>query len=74
MNKGFIRNMLGLRRELSFFRGSQRLSNPVLSRWPRRAYSNKPPSALLLFCNDPKVRNYDSITHTFDISLCYLPM
>lgn len=73
MNKGFIRNVLGLRRELSFLH-PPRVANPILGAWPLRVDSNHPPSALLLFCNDPKVRNYRSITHTFDISLCYLPM
>jgi hypothetical protein len=74
MNKSFIRNVLGMRRELSFLHGAPSIPNPVLSRWPRRSYSNHPASALLLYCNDPKVQNYRSITPTFDISLRYLPM
>jgi hypothetical protein len=74
MKKDFIRNVLGLRRELSILHGVPSIANPVLNRWPRRTYSNHPASALLLYCSDPKVQNYRSITPTFDISLRYLPM
>ena len=73
MSKAFVRNMLGLRRELSFLQGGQ-MTNPVLSNWPRRFYSNRPSSALLLFCNDARVRNYRSISTIFDIDLRYKTM
>jgi hypothetical protein len=74
MNKLFIRHVLGLRRELSFLKGISEFRNDVLHDWPRRWYSNKPASALLLYCNDSKVQNYSSITPAFDISLRYLPI
>jgi len=70
MSKGFVRNMLGVRRELSFFRGGG--GNPFLNQWPRGQYSSNPASALFLYCRDPKVRNYRSMGSIFDIDMRYL--
>lgn len=74
MSKEFVRNMLGLRRELSMYGGVPALQNPRLTYFPRQRYSNDPASALLLYCNDPAIRNYRSIGNIFDIDMRYLRM
>jgi hypothetical protein len=74
MSKEFVRNMLGLRRELSMYRGAPAFPNPELAIFPRQQYGNHPASALMFYCNDPKVRNYRSIGDIFDIDLRYLRM
>jgi hypothetical protein len=59
---------------MSMYQGYPHFSNGALTHWPRVIYSNDPPSALALYCNDWKVRNYRSIGSIFDIDLRYLRM
>lgn len=74
MSKEFVRNMLGLRRELSMYRGTPAFPNPKLAVFPRRRYSNLPASAVMLYFNHWKVRKYRPIGDIFDVDLRYLRM
>lgn len=64
VNKGHIRNMLGLRRELSYLNSPQ--TNYFTSQGLQVSNSN-PPSLLLFYCSDAKVTNYEKSGIQFDI-------
>lgn len=62
--KGLLKEILGIRRELSLYQ-NQRPTRFV--RWPRSKVPANPPSCLLVFSTDSKVTNYSAPGETFGI-------
>jgi hypothetical protein len=71
-NKGLLKEILGVRRELSLLR-----DYPVKTqflKWPRPDIPAYPPSCLLVYSTDSKVNNYASPGTIFGIDFIHEPM
>jgi hypothetical protein len=69
--KGLLKEILGIRREMSFRNG------PVQTRfsaWPRPTVPADPPSCLLVYSTDPDVGDYAAPGDFFGIDFIYEPM
>jgi hypothetical protein len=69
--KGLLKEILGIRRELSFVTG-ERPTN--FRRWPRSSVPADPASCLLVYSTDSSVRDYASPGEMFGIDFLYEPM
>jgi hypothetical protein len=70
-SKSLLREILGVRRELSYFSG------PVPSNfnnWPRAHVPARPPSCLLVYSTDSQVTVYSSPGETFGIEFLHVPL
>lgn len=70
-DKRLLREVLGIRRELSLLRSDQ--STGFLS-WPRRSVPAKPPSCLLVYGSSASVLAYTEPGKTFGIDFSHLPV
>ena len=67
--KRLFRELLGLRRELSFLKAPQ----PTLfSTWPRTAVPSDPPSVLLSYSTSRRILHYQAPAESFGIGLMHL--
>jgi hypothetical protein len=64
MGKGILRQVLGLRRELSYIDDSKPTGLP----WPSTHIEADPPSALMLFCTDGDILKYSHPGGKFSIN------
>lgn len=62
--KAFLREILGVRRELSLLQGPHQT---YFSRWPRSVVPADPPSCLVVYSTDPAILNYTSPGTVFGI-------
>jgi hypothetical protein len=54
--KNFLREVLGIRRELSLLTNNQ--NKTVFNHWPRSITNVYPPSCLQVYCIDVRINNY----------------
>jgi hypothetical protein len=69
--KSLLKQILGVRRELSF------LQQPIATRfprWPRTMVRANPPSCLVVYSTDPSVTQYAAPGDLFGIDFFYQPM
>lgn len=69
--KGLLKEILGVRRELSL------LTSPSTTRfsiWPRSTVPAKPPSCLMVYSTDSKVSNYEAPGRVFGIDFVHEPI
>jgi len=72
VKKHIIREVLGFRRELSFFKG---LNYPThFQNWPANSIASSPGSVHMLYCSDRAVNNYQSNCLRFGILTEYFKM
>jgi hypothetical protein len=69
--KGLLKEILGIRRELSFVQEPQRTQ---FRSWPRTTVPAAPPSCLLVYSTDPKVTQYAAPGTMFGIDFFHEPM
>jgi hypothetical protein len=69
--KGLLKEILGIRRELSLLDGARATK---FSSWPRKSVPANPASCLLVYSTDPKVVDYSAPGITFGIDFEYEPM
>lgn len=69
IKKSIIREMLGFRRELSYYHGSLHTTN--FSTWPIDQVHANPASVHMLYCSDRNVTRYAPNCSTFGILLQY---
>jgi hypothetical protein len=69
--KGLLKEILGIRRELSFLHNPQKTQ---FRSWPRTTVPALPASCLLVYSTDPKVSHYAAPGKTFGIDFIYEPM
>ena len=67
-NKGLLKEILGIRRELSLFVDSR---STRFTRWPRSQVPADPPSCLMVFSTDVAVSQYSSPGDEFGIDFQY---
>ena len=70
-NKKMLRELLGVRRELSLLSLDQRTR---FDNWPRRIVNANPPSCLLVYSSDESVLNYASPGELFSIDFQHKSM
>jgi hypothetical protein len=63
-DKGLLKDILGIRRELSFLQDDQKTA---FSSWPRTVVPAKPPSCLLVYSSSPEVLEYANPGEVFGI-------
>jgi hypothetical protein len=69
--KGILREVLGVRRELSVL---PRIPiSTLFSAWPAADVNASPPSCLVVYCMDPRVREFARPGDTFSINFELLP-
>ena len=69
--KKLLREILGIRRELSYLTQPQATG---FSSWPRPTVPATPPSCLLVYSTDPVVLRYSSPGATFGIDFFHEPL
>ncbi len=69
--KGLLKEILGIRRELSLLTDSQKTKFAL---WPRSQVPATPPSCLLVYSTDPTVKDYSSPGNVFGIDFFYEPL
>lgn len=69
--KDMLRQILGVRRELSYLHGERRTR---FRRWPANAVPAEPPSCLMVFSSSSNVDQYAAPGATFGIQFEHLPM
>jgi hypothetical protein len=69
--KSFLREILGIRRELSLLKEHYKTAFDV---WPRAEVPAKPPSCLLAYSSSPLISNYQSPGKTFGIDFFHEPV
>jgi hypothetical protein len=69
--KTLLREILGIRRELSFL---SHPSSSFFSKWPRSTVPADPPSCITVFSTDPAVLNYCGPGTTFGIDFFHEPL
>jgi hypothetical protein len=62
--KGLLKEILGVRREMSYLTG---LESTAFDTWPRPFVAATPPSCLLVYATDPQVSNYAAPGEIFGI-------
>lgn len=70
-NKGLLKEILGIRRELSLL---VEHNNTKFINWPNSSVPANPPSCLLVYSTDVNVNEYNSPGNVFGINFNYLPM
>jgi len=70
-DKSLLRQILGVRRELSFLRGPQQ-SNFL--KWPAALIPADPPSSLMVYCSSAAVLNYSAPGDVFGIHFVHEPL
>lgn len=70
MKKGILKEILGVRRELSLIKEE---CQTKFSEWPQSKARSTPPSCLLLFSSDPSVENYSRPGNFYDIKFIHEP-
>ncbi len=70
MKKGILKEILGVRRELSFISEE---CETKFSKWPQSKARSNPPSCLLLFSSDSSVKNYSCSGRFYDIKFIHEP-
>jgi hypothetical protein len=63
-NKGLLKDILGVRRELSYL---QDLHSTIFNKWPRSKVPADPPSCLLVYSTSPSVQEYADPGRVFGI-------
>ena len=71
-SKAFHRSMLGMRRELSMYRGLPQPTSFIT--YPAADVESDPPSVLTAFSTDPTVIRFQPAGDAWDITYAYLPM
>lgn len=71
-SKAFHRSMLGMRRELSLFRGNPQRT--AFTRYPAADVESDPPSVLTAFSTDRTVTRFQPAGDAWDIIYTHLPM
>lgn len=69
--KSLLREILGVRRELSLLQPAKSTSFRF---WPRATVPADPPSCLLVYASSPRINNYDSPGELFGIDFFYEPI
>ena len=69
--KGLLKEILGIRRELSLLTD---LQPTQFSTWPRPRVPADPPSCLLVYSTDPSVKNYEAPGSIFGIDFVHEPL
>lgn len=69
--KSLLREILGVRRELSLLTDSQ---PSFFSAWPRQDVPAEPPSCIAVFSSDPSVSKYQAPGHFFGIDFFHEPL
>jgi hypothetical protein len=69
--KGFLKEILGIRRELSLLQDPQRTK---FAKWPRNIIPANPPSCLLVFATDISVNEYAGPGNVFGIDFYSAPI
>lgn len=69
--KSLLKEILGVRRELSYLRDSEPTR---FASWPRDNVSAKPASCLLVFSTDVRVAQYSASGKVFGIDFVYAPL
>jgi hypothetical protein len=70
-SKSLLKEILGIRRELSLLQNPQQTQ---FRKWPRKTVPADPPSCLLVYSTDSKVINYSAAGNTFGIDFFHEPM
>lgn len=69
--KGMLREVLGVRRELSFLAADRATR---FDAWPRTLVPAEPPICLMVYSSSPTVKSYDAPGEVFGIDFEYFPM
>ena len=69
--KGLLKEILGIRRELSLLQGPQ---STRFQNWPRSTVPAAPSSCLLVYSSDPNVVDYAAPGEVFGIDFVYAPI
>lgn len=70
-DKGLLKDILGIRRELSLLQGDK---PTVFTTWPRTAVPADPPSCLLVYSSSQEVTEYANPGEVFGIDFFYEPL
>jgi hypothetical protein len=70
-SKDLLRSILGVRRELSYI--TDRPRPTAFAQWPHATVHANPPSCLLVYSTDPKVKSYASPGDVFEIDFFHYP-
>ena len=70
-DKGLLKDILGVRRELSFITST---NNTNFRRWPRRTVPAEPASCLLVYSSEPEVLGYGDPGEFFGIDFFHEPL
>lgn len=71
MRKGILKEILGVRREMSF------INEPIKTRfkkWPQTVARSNPPCCLLLYSSDEAIEKYESSGNFYDIKFVHQEM
>jgi hypothetical protein len=71
-NKGLLKEILGVRRELSYLSDAQLPTR--FRNWPRATAPCRPASCLLVYASDPQVQEYARPGEVFGINFHYEPL
>lgn len=71
MRKGILKEILGVRRELSFINESR---NTKFNKWPQTEARSNPPCCLLLYSSDEAVEKYRNSGNFYDIKFIHQEM
>jgi hypothetical protein len=66
--KSFLREILGVRRELSFL---SKMKKTKFNNWPQSQLKADPPSCLQVYCIDPKINNYKDSGDVYSIEFIH---
>lgn len=69
--KSLLREILGVRRELSYL---VRLQPTHFHSWPATSVPANPPSCLFAVCSDPAIASYNTPGSTFGVEFRYVPV
>ncbi|MBF6446587.1 hypothetical protein IU429_02785 [Nocardia elegans] len=67
----FARAVLGIRRELSYLKGS---AGTLFERWPSSSVPADPPSVLQVYSTDRKIEDYAQMGNVFGVEFLYTPI
>lgn len=71
MRKGILKEILGVRRELSFINESR---NTKFKKWPQTKARSNPPCCLMLYSSDEAIDKYKSSGNFYDIKFVHQEM
>lgn len=71
MRKGILKEILGVRRELSFINEPR---NTKFKKWPQIEARSNPPCCLMLFSSDEAVEKYTNAGNFYDVKFIYQEM